>query len=104
MMFMMPTPPIASVSTPMNVSTTFSPRDDAADDLLRLCGTEHVRGAFVGRVVAIAAGEVLAHLFLGFRVCGADTERHTTMPTCLVSISPLAVVHGMKMQYLSGRL
>ena len=25
MMFMMPTPPMASVSTPMNVSTSFSP-------------------------------------------------------------------------------
>ena len=73
MMFMMPTPPIASVSTPMNVSTIFSPPTMPPVISLRLRRAEHVERALVGRVVAVALREELAHLLRRLRL---EHRRH----------------------------
>ena len=62
MMFITPTPPIASVSTPMNVSTIFRPKNDRSDDLLRLGGAEDLHRPFVGRVEPRRAAQHLPHL------------------------------------------
>ena len=62
MMFITPTPPMASVSTPMNVSTSFRPSTMPAGDLLQLGRAEDPQRALVGRIEAQALAEHLLHL------------------------------------------
>ena len=62
MMFMMPTPPMASVSTPMNESTTLSPVVMPPICLHVLDRVVDVERPLVGRVEAQALAELVPHL------------------------------------------
>ena len=62
MMFITPTPPMASVSTPMNVEHQLQPEGDALGDLGGLRRAEEPQRPLVGRVEAQALAERLLHL------------------------------------------
>ena len=103
MMFMMPTPPIASVSTPMKVSTIFSPPTMPAGDLrgslpTRTCSAPARRPGCSGS--ALPGNRCTCAVAFGSSI--GDTACHTNVLTYRVSASDAIVVHGMKMQNLSG--